>query len=154
MVKLQIEFIKTKPGVVKELIRLVKYWNKCVVKPLLGERRALPTSYPLEFITVYAWERADRPYSFDRLKGFKDILNILAEELPHLRYFWTINYDSSLARRAIQGMDKYSQERFVSSLFEGICSKQMPIFEFVGSVIHILTRGSDKFLFMLFTFHV
>ncbi|XP_072036193.1 2'-5'-oligoadenylate synthase 1-like [Amphiura filiformis] len=105
LVKLQVDFIKTKPGVVKELIRLVKYWNSQVVGSVLKGKWPLPTSYPMELITVLAWERAGSPSSFNRLQGFKAVLSIIATELPTLSKYWTCNYDEAMVRRAHSVMD-------------------------------------------------
>ncbi|XP_072036194.1 2'-5'-oligoadenylate synthase 1A-like [Amphiura filiformis] len=100
LVKLQVDFIKTKPVVVKELTRLVKYWNKEVVGSALKDKKPLPSSYPMELITILAWERAGSPTAFNRLQGFKAVISIIATELPTLRKHWTCNYDESMVRRA------------------------------------------------------
>ena len=113
-VKLQVEFISTKPGVVKELIRLAKYWNSQIAgSALKGKHARLPSSYSMELITVLAWGRANNPYRFDRLQGFKAVLNIIAYELSTLRHYWTVNYSSSMAERALQAMDASNKKRFV-----------------------------------------
>ena len=119
-VKLQVDFIGKKPGVVKELIRLVKYWNSQIVgSSLKGKYVRLPSSYSMELLTVFSWERAlgrsNNSNRFDRLQGFKAVLNIIAYELSTLRHYWTVNYSSSVAERALQAMDVSNKKRFVFS---------------------------------------
>ncbi|XP_072037151.1 2'-5'-oligoadenylate synthase 2-like [Amphiura filiformis] len=111
LVKLQVDFIKTKPGVLKELTRLVKYWNKHVVGYVLKDKWPLPTSYPMELITIFAWERAGSLGAFDRLQGFKAVLSIIATELPTLNKHWTCNYNESMVQRARSVMDSASKRR-------------------------------------------
>ena len=115
-VKLQVEFISSKPGVVKELTRLVKYWNSQIVGSALKGKGGLPSSYSMELITVLAWDRAHQPKKFDRLQGFKAVLYIIANELSTgLRFYWTVNYSKSMAERALKTMDTSNQRRFVFS---------------------------------------
>ncbi|XP_072036192.1 2'-5'-oligoadenylate synthase 1-like [Amphiura filiformis] len=110
LVKLQRDFIKTKPGVVKELTRLVKYWNKQTVGSVLKGTWPLPSSYPMELITILAWERAGSPIAFDRLQGFKAVLSIIATEKSTLNRHWTCNYDESMVQRALRVMDSGSKQ--------------------------------------------
>ncbi len=112
LVKLQIYFINEKPAAVKDLMRLVKYWNKTTVA-VETSRPALPTSYQFELITIYAWERAGSPQTFDRLQGFKDVLTIIANEIDYIRYFWTINYNSSIGESGIKIAEKKCHKRLV-----------------------------------------
>ena len=59
LVSLQVELVKGQPSIVKDLIRLVKYWRKTCIEDT-GKIR-LPSSYPLELITIYCWEKAGKP---------------------------------------------------------------------------------------------
>ncbi|XP_072036191.1 2'-5'-oligoadenylate synthase 1-like [Amphiura filiformis] len=111
LVKLQVDFIKDKPGVVKELTRLVKYWNSQVVGSVLTDKRPLPTSYPMELITVLAWERAGSPIAFNRLQGFKAVLKIIATEQSTLKKHWTCYYNDSMYQRALNKMDSASKRK-------------------------------------------
>ncbi|XP_072036190.1 2'-5'-oligoadenylate synthase 1A-like isoform X2 [Amphiura filiformis] len=106
LVKLQMEFIREKPSAVKDLIRMVKYWNKYTVKPALYDLdpRTLPRSYPMELITIYTWEMAGEPKVFDRLQGFKAVMRVIAYRLSTLKHFWTVNYDERMANRGIASM--------------------------------------------------
>ncbi|XP_062590758.1 2'-5'-oligoadenylate synthase 1A-like isoform X2 [Saccostrea cucullata] len=65
---LQISFVSNVPTKVKTLIRLIKYWRKTFFEE--SSSRRLPSSYPLELITIGEWEDAGSPQNFDLLKGF------------------------------------------------------------------------------------
>ncbi|XP_022096925.1 2'-5'-oligoadenylate synthase 3-like [Acanthaster planci] len=94
----QLKFVAEKPGYVKALIRLVKYWAyECLPEKL-------QTSYPLELITIYRWENAGKPVHFSKAQGLKDVLQVLTN-LRGLRHFWTYLYDASLANQAIKQLD-------------------------------------------------
>ena len=75
VVKLQVEFVKKLPALVKDLIRLVKYWRKTYI-PQSGSKH-VPPSYLLELLTIHAWENANRPESFDMKIGFKAVMEVL-----------------------------------------------------------------------------
>ena len=107
---MQVNFIKKKPGVVKELIRLVKYWINKTVRAELGNLK-LPASYPMELITIYTWEKAGRPRAFDRLKGLKAVLNVIGNESRGLNHYWTENYSQSVAEDGIKSMDSKYRKR-------------------------------------------
>ncbi len=117
LVKLQVEFIRSKPGAVKELTRLVKYWNSKVVASDLADKWPLPNSYSMELITVLAWERAGSPERFNRLQVFKAVLTIIATELPTLEKWWTDNYDDNMVDRARSTMDSNARQRFAMNYF-------------------------------------
>ena len=117
LVKLQVEFIRSKPGAVKELTRLVKYWNSKVVASDLADKWPLPNSYSMELITVLAWERAGSPERFNRLQVFKAVLTIIATELPTLEKWWTDNYDDNMVDRARSTMDSNARQRFAMHYF-------------------------------------
>ena len=110
VVKLHVSFIREKPGVVKELIRLVKYWINKTVRAELGNLK-LPASYPMELITIYTWEKAGRPRAFDRLKGLKAVLKVIGNESRDLNHYWTENYSQSVAKDGIKSMDSKDREK-------------------------------------------
>ncbi|XP_020627944.1 2'-5'-oligoadenylate synthase 1-like [Orbicella faveolata] len=101
LVSLQKEFVKDQPPIVKNLIRLVKYWRKtCIEDKSTGEPR-LPSSYPLELITIDCWENAAGKTSFDIRAGFKAVLERLADNC-HIHVIWHKYYDKDLAERGIK----------------------------------------------------
>ena len=63
LVLIQRDFVKERPALVKDLIRLVKYWRKTFLPKKSAKR--LPPSYLLELLTIHAWENANRPERFD-----------------------------------------------------------------------------------------
>ena len=93
LVKIQRDFVKERPASVKDLIRLVKFWRKTFV-PQIGSKR-LPPSYLLELLTILAWERANRPESFDMKIGFKAVMEVLKNH-QSLRVFWEHYYRRNL----------------------------------------------------------
>ena len=93
LVKIQRDFVKERPASVKDLIRLVKYWRKTFV-PQIGSKR-LPPSYLLELLTIHAWERANRPESFDMKIGFKAVMEVLKNH-QSLCAFWEHYYRRNL----------------------------------------------------------
>ena len=115
-VDLQKEFVTGQPPIVKDLIRLVKYWRKtCIIKDTRKTR--LPHSYPLELITIHCWEKAGKPESFDIRAGFKAVLKQLVENC-HIYVCWDEYYSEALAQRGINGMKK-KNKRFVFVLIKG-----------------------------------
>ena len=116
-VTLQKEFVKGQPPIVKDLIRLVKYWRKtCIENKSTGETR-LPSSYPLELITIHCWEKAGKPQSFDIRAGFKAVLKQLVHNC-HINVHWCEYYNEALAERGIKAMRKMNK-RFVFVLVQG-----------------------------------
>ena len=59
LVLIQRHFVTERPALVKDLIRLVKYWRKTFLPKKSAKR--LPPSYLLELLTIHAWENANRP---------------------------------------------------------------------------------------------
>ena len=112
LVSYQMDFVKGQPAIVKDLIRLVKYWRKTCIEDT-GETR-LPASYPLELITIDCWEKAGKPNSFDIRAGFKAVLQQLVDNC-RLDVSWDNYYSKALAERGIKGMSK----RFVFVLDRG-----------------------------------
>ena len=102
-VGLQVEFVKGQLPIVKDLIRLVKYWRKTCIEDT-GETR-LPSSYPLELITIRCWEEAGKPESFDIRAGFKAVLQQLVE-YRDINVRWYINYDRDSHKARIKRMSK------------------------------------------------
>ena len=111
-VSLQVKFVGVQPSFVKDLIRLVKYWRKtCIEDKSIGKKTRLPSSYPLELITIKCWQNAGKP-SFDIRAGFKAVLQQLVDYC-HIHFVWYEYYDEAVAERGIKGM-KMSERRFVS----------------------------------------
>lgn len=90
LTELQRDFVKDKPARLKDLIRLVKYWSKKCVVPV----GANPTSFPLELITISAWEEAGKPDSFDIAVGFRAVMEKLRFH-QRLDIVWYDNYDQN-----------------------------------------------------------
>ena len=103
LVSLQVEFVKSQPSLVKDLIRLVKYWRKTCIEDT-GKIR-LPSSYPLELITIHCWEKAGEPQSFDIRAGFKAVLQQLVDNC-HIDVCWYKYYNKALAERGIKAIRK------------------------------------------------
>ena len=101
-VRLQIEFVKVQPSSVKNLIHLVKYWRKTCIEDKSSGKTRLPSSYPLELITIACWEKAGKP-SFDIRAGFKAVLQQLVKNC-HIHVIWHKYYSEAVAERGIKGM--------------------------------------------------
>ena len=108
-VSLQVEFVKGQPAIVKDLIRLVKYWRKTCIEDKSDGR--LPSSYPLELITIHCWEKAGKPNPFDIRVGFKAVLQQLVDN-RHINVRWCEYYSEALANRGMERMSM-SDKRFV-----------------------------------------
>ena len=104
-VSLQTQFVKGQPPIVKNLIRLVKYWRKTCIEDKSTGKTRLPSSYPLELITIACWEKAGEPKSFDIRAGFKAVLQQLVDNC-HINVCWHKYYNKALAERGINGMSK------------------------------------------------
>ncbi|XP_025966361.2 2'-5'-oligoadenylate synthase 1-like [Dromaius novaehollandiae] len=75
--ELQKKFVKRCPAKLKNLLRLVKYWYKEVLKPRYPNTQ-LPPKYALELLTIYAWEQGtDASEGFDMAVGFRTVLQLL-----------------------------------------------------------------------------
>ncbi|XP_038044085.1 2'-5'-oligoadenylate synthase 1A-like [Patiria miniata] len=86
--KSQVDFVKRQPGCVKELIRLVKNWAYTELP------EELQKSYPLELITIFKWQRAGKPESFNKTRGLKDVLRSL-QAIKALRTYHMAQYSCS-----------------------------------------------------------
>ena len=104
-VSLQMDFVKKQQPNVKNLIRLVKYWRKTCIEDKSSGNIRLPSSYPLELITIDCWERAEEPLRFDIRAGFKAVLQRLVD-YRLIDVIWHENYGEALAARGIKGMSK------------------------------------------------
>ena len=116
-VSLQVEFVKSQPAIVKDLIRLVKYWRKTCIADKSDVKTRLPSSYPLELITIHCWEKAGKPNPFDIRVGFKAVLQKLVDN-RHIDVRWCEYYSEALANRGIKGMTT-SDDRFVFVAVQG-----------------------------------
>lgn len=83
------------PPNVKNLIRLVKYWKKKMVKASSSGKRT-PNSYLMELITIHLWEKntKDSDRKFNTLKAFHGVMEALVD-YQSLNVFWTKNYSKS-----------------------------------------------------------
>ena len=41
--------------------------------------RRLPSSYTVELLTIYIWERAEKPLSFSLVQGMRAVLKLLVQ---------------------------------------------------------------------------
>ena len=93
LVLVQKDFVKKRPALVKDLIRLVKYWRKTYF-PQSGSKH-LPPSYLLELLTIHAWENANCPTSFVMKIGLKAVMEVLKNH-QSLRVSWEDYYRRDL----------------------------------------------------------
>ncbi|VDI35290.1 2'-5'-oligoadenylate synthetase [Mytilus galloprovincialis] len=93
---LQMEFVSQRPPKLKSLIRLVKFWRKTSFNESTGKR--LPTSYPLEVITISQWLKECGRENFDLRQGFYNVLKALVN-YRNLAYVCEDNYKSSDVKR-------------------------------------------------------
>ena len=93
LVMIQRDFVKKRPALVKDLIRLVKYWRKTYI-PQSGSKH-VPPPYLLELLTIHAWENANRPERFDMNIGFKAVMEVLKNHRS-VRVSWEDNYRRNL----------------------------------------------------------
>ena len=117
-VSLQVEFVKSQQPNVKNLIRLVKYWRKTCIDEKHSVTTRLPSSYPLELITIACWEKAGKPSSFDIRAGFKAVLQQLVDNC-HVQVIWYNYYNEAIAERA-SGIKGMKSKRFVCVAVQGI----------------------------------
>ena len=85
-----------RPALVKDLIRLVKYWRKTYI-PKSGSKH-VPPSYLLELLTIHVWENVNPlnpAESFDMKIGFKAVLEVLKNH-QSLRVSWEDYYRRDL----------------------------------------------------------
>ncbi|XP_068718914.1 2'-5'-oligoadenylate synthase 1-like isoform X2 [Montipora capricornis] len=110
-VSLQVKFVnERKAAILKDLIRLVKYWRKTCIEDKSAGKTRLPSSYPLELITIHCWEKAGKPNPFDIRVGFKAVLQQLVDN-RHINVRWCEYYSEALANRGIRGMTKSDKSR-------------------------------------------
>ena len=115
LVLIQRHFVKERPALVKDLIRLVKYWRKTFLPKKSAKR--LPPSYLLELLTIHAWENANRPERFDMKIGFKAVIEALKDH-QRLRVSWGDYYTEDLIpSRYIHGVFKIYVTRIKEPLF-------------------------------------
>ncbi|XP_072015634.1 2'-5'-oligoadenylate synthase 1A-like [Amphiura filiformis] len=101
---LQTEFVKSQPGNVKSLIRLVKYWKAEYLHQRQTEK--LINSYTLELITIYVYEEEmGSPDRFDLGEGFKRVLSLLAYKLGGFQHYWDNFYSDETAQRGMKLKD-------------------------------------------------
>ncbi|NXA33406.1 OASL2 protein, partial [Eudromia elegans] len=85
--ELQKKFVKRCPAKLKNLLRLVKYWYKEVLKPRSCSAN-LPPKYALELLTVYAWEQGtEASEDFSTAAGFRTVLELLCQHQQILVYW-------------------------------------------------------------------
>lgn len=101
---IQRDFVKKVPPKVKQLIRLVKYWKKTCLQEMPKKR--YPTSYPLELITIGAWQDAGSPENFDMRQGLYHVM-LAMKNYRNLRRVWYEHYDKERADRADKCRDFY-----------------------------------------------
>ncbi|XP_020731123.2 2'-5'-oligoadenylate synthase 1-like isoform X2 [Odocoileus virginianus] len=77
----QVDFVKASVVRLKELIRLMIHWLQTSFAGPTEENkfRRLPSSYSLELLTIYIWERAEKPLSFSLLQGLRAVLKLLVQ---------------------------------------------------------------------------
>ncbi|XP_038076657.1 2'-5'-oligoadenylate synthase 1A-like [Patiria miniata] len=90
-VEKQRDFVIDQPDDVRNLIRMVKYWAYTRLP------KRLQKSYPLELITIYCWEKAGEPESFEIVEGLKAVLEVLESQPWKRRKFWTDYYSKDFA---------------------------------------------------------
>ncbi|NXE88147.1 OASL2 protein, partial [Menura novaehollandiae] len=96
--ELQKMFVKRYPAKLKNLLRLVKYWYKELLKPQYPNAH-LPPKYALELLTIYAWEEATGSCdSFVMAQGFCTVLDLLCRH-REICIYWEKYY--SLQHREI-----------------------------------------------------
>ncbi|NXD17745.1 OASL2 protein, partial [Nothocercus nigrocapillus] len=85
--ELQKKFVKRCPAKLKNLLRLVKYWYKEVLKPR-NRLANLPPKYALELLTIYAWEQGtEAREDFSMAEGFRTVLELLRQHRKILIYW-------------------------------------------------------------------
>ncbi|XP_043320201.1 2'-5'-oligoadenylate synthase 3-like isoform X1 [Cervus canadensis] len=100
----QVDFVKASVVRLKELIRLMIHWLQTSFASPTEENniyrsarrnlsinvaeksfydlkrfRRLPSSYSLELLTIYIWERAEKPLSFSLLQGMRAVFKLLVQ---------------------------------------------------------------------------
>ncbi|KFP16354.1 2'-5'-oligoadenylate synthase-like 2, partial [Egretta garzetta] len=89
--ELQKMFVKRYPAKLKNLLRLVKYWYKQMLKPQYPSAD-LPPKYALELLTIYAWEEGTGSCeSFVMAEGFRTVLELLCQH-REICIYWETYY--------------------------------------------------------------
>ncbi|XP_008942360.1 PREDICTED: 2'-5'-oligoadenylate synthase 1-like [Merops nubicus] len=89
--ELQKKFVKRCPAKLKNLLRLVKYWYKELLKPQYPTAD-LPPKYALELLTIYAWqEGTGSSDSFVTAAGFRTVLELLCRH-QEICIYWEMYY--------------------------------------------------------------
>ncbi|NXE78067.1 OASL2 protein, partial [Cochlearius cochlearius] len=89
--ELQKMFVKRYPAKLKNLLRLVKYWYKEMLKPQYPFAD-LPPKYALELLTIYAWEEGTNSCeSFVMAEGFRTVLELLCRH-REICIYWEMYY--------------------------------------------------------------
>ncbi|NXY92705.1 OASL2 protein, partial [Alcedo cyanopectus] len=89
--ELQKKFVKRCPAKLKNLLRLVKYWYKQMLKPQ-HTTADLPPKYALELLTIYAWEEGTHSsHSFVMAEGFCTVLELLCKH-QEICIYWEMYY--------------------------------------------------------------
>ncbi|KFP57103.1 2'-5'-oligoadenylate synthase-like 2, partial [Cathartes aura] len=89
--ELQKKFVKRYPAKLKNLLRLVKYWYKELLKPQ-HPTADLPPKYALELLTIYAWEEGTGSRdSFVTAEGFRTVLELLCR-YQEICIYWEMYY--------------------------------------------------------------
>ncbi|GAB1290108.1 2'-5'-oligoadenylate synthase 3 [Apodemus speciosus] len=87
--ELRKDFVNTRSAKLKNLILLVKHWYRQVQTQ--AGRAALPPSYALELLTIFAWEQGCGKDAFSLAQGLRTVLALIQRN-KHLCVFWTKNY--------------------------------------------------------------
>ncbi|NXX51749.1 OASL2 protein, partial [Tricholaema leucomelas] len=89
--ELQKSFVKRCPAKMKNLLRLVKYWYKEMLKPRYP-KADLPPKYALELLTIYAWEEGtSSSQCFSTAEGFRTVLELLCRH-QEICIYWETYY--------------------------------------------------------------
>ncbi|NXS50569.1 OASL2 protein, partial [Balaeniceps rex] len=95
--ELQKNFVKRYPAKLKNLLRLVKYWYKELLKPQYPTAD-LPPKYALELLTIYAWEEGTGSCeSFVMAEGFRTVLELLCRH-QEICIYWETYYSLQHSR--------------------------------------------------------
>ncbi|CAH1792684.1 unnamed protein product, partial [Owenia fusiformis] len=86
LTKEQLEFVRSKPAKVKDLIRLVKHWKETHVTGIPS-----PKSYGMELLTIEAWKAGGSLQDFNTRKGFYYVL----KKLESFGKLWQTQKNSS-----------------------------------------------------------
>ncbi|XP_009097772.1 2'-5'-oligoadenylate synthase 1-like isoform X2 [Serinus canaria] len=125
--ELQKMFVKHRPAKLKDLLRLVKYWYKELLKPQ-HPNADLPPKYALELLTIYAWEEGiGSSSSFDMAQGFRTVLELLGRHRD-ICIYWEKYYSL--------------QHREIGAHVKGLLSKPRPVILDPADPTGIL--GQDK----------